>query len=113
MDKRIVESGNGSRMLAAYDEDKDALTVWEEFDPSYELKLAKILSDEPTCKADGMRRERIIPEHVRRERIIPEHVLSRAFTEGWFHDPLAWKRWANSEEGRVFAIEHNGKVNRL
>jgi hypothetical protein len=103
MDKRIVESGNGSRMLAAYDEDKDALTVWEEFDPSYELKLAKILSDEPTCKADGMRRERIIPEHV----------LSRAFTEGWFHDPLAWKRWANSEEGRVFAIEHNGKVNRL
>jgi len=26
---------------------------------------------------------------------IPENELNRAFTEGWFHDPAAWKRWAN------------------
>ena len=26
---------------------------------------------------------------------IPESELNRAFTEGWFHDPAAWKRWAN------------------
>lgn len=26
---------------------------------------------------------------------IPESELNRAFTEGWFHDRAAWKRWAN------------------
>ena len=26
---------------------------------------------------------------------IPEVVLNQAFTEGWFHDKAAWKRWAN------------------
>jgi hypothetical protein len=26
---------------------------------------------------------------------VPETELNRAFTEGWFHDPAAWKRWAN------------------
>ena len=26
---------------------------------------------------------------------IPETELNRAFTEGWFHDSAAWKRWAN------------------
>ena len=26
---------------------------------------------------------------------IPESELNRAFTEGWFHDSAAWKRWAN------------------
>ena len=26
---------------------------------------------------------------------VPESELNRAFAEGWFHDPKAWKRWAN------------------
>ncbi len=26
---------------------------------------------------------------------IPDSELNRAFTEGWFHDKAAWKRWAN------------------
>ena len=26
---------------------------------------------------------------------VPESELNRAFVEGWFHDPAAWKRWAN------------------
>lgn len=103
MAKTLIDSSADSRTWADYNQLTDELTVWEEFNSAPDLKLAKILSDEKKCKADGMRQERIIPEHV----------LSRAFHEGWFHDPMAWKRWANSEEGRAFAIEYNGKVNRL
>lgn len=43
-------------------------------------------------------------------RIIPQHVLDRAFREGAFNDRAWWKRWANSEEGRLFGIERHGKV---
>lgn len=43
-------------------------------------------------------------------RVIPQHVLDRSFREGWFNDEAAWKRWANSEEGRVFGVERSGKV---
>jgi hypothetical protein len=32
---------------------------------------------------------------LRHAAYIPETVLNRAFTEGWFHDAAAWKRWAN------------------
>jgi hypothetical protein len=27
--------------------------------------------------------------------LIPLSVLNEAFTEGWFDDPDAWKKWAN------------------
>jgi hypothetical protein len=103
MSKILVDSSFDSRTWADYDEDKDALTVWEEFNADADLRLAKILSDKTKPKADGMRQERIIPEHV----------LSRAFSEGWYHDKAAWKRWANSEEGMALAVQHNGKINRL
>lgn len=43
-------------------------------------------------------------------RIIPQHVLDQSFREGWFNDKAAWKRWANSEAGRLFGIERKGKV---
>jgi hypothetical protein len=34
--------------------------------------------------------------------VIPEAVLNRSFTEGWFNDPKAWKRWANDPDNRDF-----------
>lgn len=36
-------------------------------------------------------------------RLIPEVVFNRACTEGWLHDDAAWRRWANSPEGKAFA----------
>jgi hypothetical protein len=35
------------------------------------------------------------PLDMRRVALIPKTVLDAAFNEGWFHDPAAWKRWAN------------------
>lgn len=36
--------------------------------------------------------------------VIPEDVLNRAFTEGWFHDTEAWRRWANDPSNRDFRL---------
>jgi hypothetical protein len=36
--------------------------------------------------------------------VIPEDVLNRAFTEGWFHDKTAWKRWANDPSNKAFRL---------
>lgn len=36
--------------------------------------------------------------------VIPEDVLNRSFTEGWFHDTAAWKRWANDPSNRDFRL---------
>lgn len=47
------------------------------------VKAAKILADEPPGK------------DFRHAAFIPEEILNQAFNEGWFHDPQAWKRWAN------------------
>lgn len=33
---------------------------------------------------------------------VPEAVLNQAFLEGWFHDPAAWKRWANDPANRDY-----------
>jgi hypothetical protein len=35
------------------------------------------------------------PMDMRRVSLIPKTVLDQAFNDGWFHDPAAWKRWAN------------------
>lgn len=33
---------------------------------------------------------------------IPSTVIERAFREGWFHDPVAWKKWANDPDNARF-----------
>lgn len=35
------------------------------------------------------------PLDMRRVALIPETVINQAFSEGWFHDEKAWKKWAN------------------
>ena len=47
------------------------------------VEAAKLLADEAPDR------------DFRHAAFIPESELNRAFTEGWFHDPVAWKRWAN------------------
>lgn len=36
------------------------------------------------------------PKDFRRVALIPAEVLNQAFNDGWFHDEVAWKRWANN-----------------
>jgi hypothetical protein len=54
------------------------------------IEAAKIIADEPPGK------------DFRHAAYIPESELNRAFTEGWFHDPAAWKRWANDPDNACY-----------
>lgn len=42
------------------------------------------------------------PLDMRRVALIPDVVLNQSFTEGWFGDPEAWKRWANDPANAAF-----------
>lgn len=59
-------------------------------DVTHIIAAAKIVADE----APG--------RDFRHAAFIPESELNRAFTEGWFHDPKAWKRWANDPANRDY-----------
>ena len=54
------------------------------------LDAAKLLADEAPGK------------DFRHAAFIPDVVLEQAFREGWFHDPAAWKRWANDPANARF-----------
>ena len=54
------------------------------------LDAAKLLADEVPGK------------DFRHAAFIPDVVLEQAFREGWFHDPAAWKRWANDPANARF-----------
>lgn len=87
--------------LNADGEDKHRIAT--EFDSTFLHEQLKIFSSQEKCEADGMRLERVVPMHV----------LDRAMHEGWLHDDKKWREWANSPEGRNWAIEHKGRINKL
>jgi len=49
----------------------------------------------PLIRAAAMVADVAPGRELRHAAFIPETELNRAFTEGWFHDRAAWKRWAN------------------
>ena len=59
-------------------------------DVEHIIKAAAIVADEPPGK------------DFRHAAYIPESVMNGAMTDGWFHDPLAWKRWANDPDNRQY-----------
>lgn len=64
-----------------------------QYDLRSEYAAVEAIKAESVNKRGAMR-------HARR---IPQHVVERAMIEGWFIDNAAWRRWANSPEGRTFA----------
>lgn len=56
------------------------------------MKAASILADEKPGK------------DFRLAALVPETVLNAAFTEGWFHDQAAWKRWMNDPANKCFRV---------
>lgn len=57
---------------------------------------------EPVIRAAKILSERKPDKDFTRVALIPENVLNQAFTEGWFHDEDAWRRWANDPANKVF-----------
>jgi hypothetical protein len=102
--RRLLDA-YGTRKIWWHDQVDGKIAIEEEDDCSEALFIAKHAGDcgSPLVDTDGMRLQRIMPAHV----------VSRAMSEGWFHDRAAIKRWANSEEGMAFAIEHNGRKQTL
>ena len=49
----------------------------------------------PILKAAQIMRDETPGKDMRHAAFIPKTVLDQAFNEGWFHDPKAWKKWAN------------------
>jgi hypothetical protein len=54
------------------------------------VEAARIVADQPPGR------------DFRHAAYIPDVVLEQAFREGWFHDPAAWKRWANDPANAAF-----------
>jgi hypothetical protein len=49
----------------------------------------------PILRAAQIMRDETPGKDMRHAAFIPKTVLDQAFNEGWFHDPKAWKKWAN------------------
>ena len=103
-DKRLIGT-NGTTKTWAHIDDTGTTTVWDEFDVKREIEAVRVLGD----MHKGLHKT----DWCRHERVIPQFVMDRAHSEGWYQDSEAWVRWANSEEGRFFAVQHDGKVNSL
>ena len=80
----------GSRRKTIFHEEDGKHWIESRQDVEPILKAAKILADQPPGK------------DFRHAAYIPETVLNQSFTEGWFGDPKAWKRWANDPANRDF-----------
>jgi len=72
-----------ARKKLVYHEEGGRTFIETRQDVTHIIEAAKIMADEKPGK------------DFRHAAYIPEAVMDRAFNEGWFHDPKAWKRWAN------------------
>jgi len=57
---------------------------------------------DPVIRAASILGDQAPGKDFRHAAFIPETVLNQAFNEGWFHDPAAWKRWANDPANDAF-----------
>lgn len=72
-----------ARRKSIYHEEGGKTYIETRQDVSHITSAAKIIANSPPGK------------DFRHAAYIPDAVLDQAFNEGWFHDPAAWKRWAN------------------
>lgn len=79
-----------ARRKMIYHEQDGQTFVETRQDVSGIIEAAKIVADQPPGK------------DFRHAAYIPDTVLNQAFNEGWFHDPKAWKRWANDPANDCF-----------
>ena len=81
--KALLDALPDSRRLTILHEEDGRQWIESRQDVEPVIKAARILADEAPGK------------DFRHAALLPESELTRAFTEGWFHDRAAWKRWAN------------------
>lgn len=79
-----------ARRKSIYHEENGKTYVETRQDITHIAQAAKIIADSPPGK------------DFRHAAYIPDPVLDQAFNEGWFHDPAAWKRWANDPANEIY-----------
>ena len=79
-----------ARRKSVYHEENGKTFVETRQDITHIAQAAKIIADSPPGK------------DFRHAAYIPDAVLDQAFNEGWFHDPTAWKRWANDPANEIY-----------
>jgi len=80
---------DSNRALIYHEEDgKTFIETRQDVSPI--VAAAKIMADEAPGK------------DFRHAAYVPEAILNQAFNEGWFHDPAAWKRWANDPANAMY-----------
>ena len=94
--KRLLDAVSGGRVTILHEEDgRHFLESRQPVD--HIIKAAAIIAETPPDK------------DFRHAGYVPESELNRAFTEGWFHDPEAWKRWANDPDNRQYRTSWKGR----
>lgn len=86
------------------------------FDTDGQIYIEEIHDVEPTADLAKAATELVggkKTDGMRVEAYIPADVLNRSFREGWFNDKVAWRKWANDPDNKIFRVHHNGKVNTL
>lgn len=86
----LLDAVADSRRKTLVHEEDGKTWIESRQDVSDIIKAAKIISEEVPDK------------DFRHAAYIPETVLNQAMTEGWFHDPAAWKKWANDPANDCF-----------
>ena len=86
----LLDALPGARRKLIYHEQDERTFVETRQDVEHILEAARILADQPPGK------------DFRHAAFIPDAVMNQAFTEGWFHDAAAWKRWANDPANAAF-----------
>ncbi len=66
------------------------------------LILEEIDDVEPILKEAKRLSELTPSKEFRHAAVIPDFVLRKAFREGWYNDPKAWKDWANDPDNKLF-----------
>lgn len=87
--KALLDMAASGRATIYHEEDGRTYTETRQ-DVSHIIEAAKILSEEKPGK------------DFRHAAFIPETVMNQAMIEGWFHDPAAWKAWANNPENKCY-----------
>lgn len=79
-----------SRRKAIYHEQDGKTYVEVRQEVSHIIEAAKMVSEQTPGK------------DFRHVAYIPDAVINQAFVEGWFHDKVKWKQWANNPANRDF-----------
>lgn len=83
-----------------YVPDADRATILHEEDGKWFIESSQ--DAEPIIRAARIMADQPPGKDFRHAAYIPETELNRAFVEGWFHDPKAWKRWANDPDNACY-----------